>query len=142
MAIALTLSAPSSHDHQLVLSLAPLASRAFVSFNVLPSSSYFTNSREARSQRSVDSLPLGNTCPPVYFSRPTFVVLPCIPRASFDTSQLRLSRFLDLKYLTPGISHCEPPSSRDPLISDTCPPTMDNLDYFAPSLLTTLVLSG
>jgi hypothetical protein len=36
MGIALPLSVPSAHDHRLGLTLAPLATRRFMSFNVQP----------------------------------------------------------------------------------------------------------
>jgi hypothetical protein len=42
----------------------------------------------------------------------------------------------DLEHPTLGLSPCEPPSSRDPLISATCPPQTDGSDLLATSPLT------
>jgi hypothetical protein len=44
----------------------------------------------------------------------------------------------DLEHPIFGLSPCEPPSSRDPLISATCPPPMDGCDSLATSPLANL----
>jgi hypothetical protein len=70
MGIALPLSALSLHDHRLGLTLAPLASHTFVSFNVEPSCSYFVNSQYSRVNRVLTPSP-GDVCPPVNHPGPT-----------------------------------------------------------------------
>jgi hypothetical protein len=75
-----------------------------------------------------------DVCLLVHFLGPPCGSATCLLGA---TSTLHDFASRNFKHPSFGLSPSEPPSSRDPLISATCPPPMDGLDYFVTSLLVT-----
>jgi hypothetical protein len=114
MGIALLSSAPSTRDHRLSFTQAPLATRHFVSSKVELLCSYLANPRDARSQRSVDSFQYV-TCVRRSISRAHRVVLPRVSYAQLRHFATSLPEALPPLY--PDTRNAEIPNSSLPLIA-------------------------